>query len=117
MKAKVRFILHPSSFILILMALPLIARVRRSFRQPAVADVAVATEEAISKSRLAARLPAGGRIAVTAGSRGISEIGPIVRATVQALRTRGFDPFVVSAMGSHGGGSNPRVRSACTVAR
>jgi hypothetical protein len=87
------------------MSLPKIARVRRSIRQAAVADVTAATEEAIAGSRLSARLPAGSRIAITAGSRGISGIARIVRATVQALRSRGFDPFVVAAMGSHGGGT------------
>jgi hypothetical protein len=87
------------------MGLPKIARVRRFYRQPAVADVAAAVEAAVASSRLATRPEAGGRIAITAGSRGISGIAAITRATVQALRRRGFDPFVVAAMGSHGGGT------------
>jgi hypothetical protein len=87
------------------MGLPKIARVRRTYVQPAVADLAAAVEEAIGGSRLAARKRSGSRIAITAGSRGISGIDRIARATVDALRARGFDPFVVSAMGSHGGGT------------
>jgi hypothetical protein len=44
-------------------------------------------------------------VAITAGSRGISGIGRIVGATARAVRSLGFDPFVVAAMGSHGGGT------------
>ena len=44
-------------------------------------------------------------MAITAGSRGISRIGPIVGAAAAAVRALGFEPFVVAAMGSHGGGT------------
>jgi hypothetical protein len=87
------------------MSLPKIARVRRSFRQPEVADIESATKEAISASRLANRLKRGSRIAITAGSRGIHGLATILGAAVAAVRALGFDPFVVAAMGSHGGGS------------
>lgn len=43
------------------------------------------------------------RIAVGCGSRGIKHHGAIVKATVDALKELGADPFVVAAMGSHGG--------------
>ncbi len=45
----------------------------------------------------------GARIAVTAGSRGIAEIVPVTREVVGHLRTLGAEPFIVPAMGSHGG--------------
>ena len=45
----------------------------------------------------------GARIAVTAGSRGIHDLVPVVRAAVDWLRSVGAEPFVVPAMGSHGG--------------
>ncbi len=93
------------------MSLPKIACVRRDYRQPCVGDIEAAVEAAVASSRLAARMPAGGRIAITAGSRGISGIAGIVRSTVQALRIRGFDPFVVAAMGSHGGGTSDGQRA------
>ncbi len=85
--------------------LPTIARVRRIYRQPEVEDVALATAVAIRGSRLADRVAPGGRIAITVGSRGISEIARIARAAVDAVLGLGFDPFVVAAMGSHGGGT------------
>ncbi len=89
------------------MSLPSIARVRRRYRQPVVDDVRAATAAAIESSRIATRLAPGARVAITAGSRGISQIGPIVGAAAAAVRGLGFEPFVVAAMGSHGGGTAP----------
>ncbi|HZW30031.1 MAG TPA: lactate racemase domain-containing protein, partial [Isosphaeraceae bacterium] len=86
-------------------SLPGIARVRRSCRQPEVDDVARATAEAIHASRLAGRVAPGSRLAITVGSRGIAQVGRIARAAVETVRSLGFDPFVVAAMGSHGGGT------------
>src|SRR5690242_4261473 len=43
------------------------------------------------------------RVAVTAGSRGIANIATILRACGDAIREVGGDPFVIPAMGSHGG--------------
>ena len=44
-------------------------------------------------------------MAVTAGSRGIANIGIILRETVRHLQRLGAEPFIVPAMGSHGGGT------------
>lgn len=44
-------------------------------------------------------------MAITAGSRGIGGIGRILGAAAAAVRSLGFEPFVVAAMGSHGGGT------------
>jgi hypothetical protein len=87
------------------MSLPPIARVCRRYSQPSVADVLAATGLAIRQSRLATRLAPGSRVAITAGSRGINGIGRLVGATAAAVRALGFEPFVVAAMGSHGGGT------------
>ncbi len=42
-------------------------------------------------------------IAITAGSRGIANISEILKSVVSSLRELGYKPFVVPAMGSHGG--------------
>jgi hypothetical protein len=55
---------------------------------------------------LAERLKRGDRVAVAVGSRGIANIATIVRATVAALTEMGTRPFVVAAMGSHGGATS-----------
>jgi len=46
---------------------------------------------------------AGGRIAVAVGSRGISDLPKIVGTIISELKEKGLDPFIVPAMGSHGG--------------
>ncbi|UJL45556.1 DUF2088 domain-containing protein [Virgibacillus sp. NKC19-16] len=42
-------------------------------------------------------------VAITAGSRGIENIVTILRETVNYLKEKGLRPFIVPAMGSHGG--------------
>ena len=62
------------------------------------------------RARLAARLDpawAGRRVAVAAGSRGIDRYAEVVGAVVGTLIAAGARPFVVPAMGSHGGGTAP----------
>ena len=50
---------------------------------------------------------AGRRVAVAAGSRGIDRYASVVRAVVETLKAHGALPFVMPAMGSHGGGTAP----------
>ena len=85
--------------------LPPLALVRQTFDQPEVDDVPAAVARAVVGSRIAARVPPGGSVALTVGSRGIAGIDAIARAAVEALRALGIAPFVVAAMGSHGGGT------------
>ena len=47
----------------------------------------------------------GQRVAVTAGSRGIANMAVILQSTVRHLQQLGAEPFIVPAMGSHGGGT------------
>jgi hypothetical protein len=83
--------------------LPSLTLVRQIAPQPAVADVAAEVRRQWLNSNVAKRIKAGDRIAVGCGSRGIANIGLIVRSTVAALKELGAKPFVVAAMGSHGG--------------
>ncbi len=50
-------------------------------------------------------LSRGGRVAVTAGSRAFTGFVPVLRQLVGLLRARGLQPFLIPAMGSHGGGT------------
>ncbi len=94
------------------MILPPIARVRRQLVQPTVDDVAAHVTRAIRTSQLACRVLAGGRVAITVGSRGIANLPRIVHATAAAVRNLGLQPFVVASMGSHGGGTPEGQRGA-----
>lgn len=70
---------------------------------PQVEDVGAATREAMDAIPGLSELPRGAEVAVTAGSRGIQDMPATLAAAVADLRDRGFDPFVMPAMGSHGG--------------
>ncbi len=87
------------------MIFPTIARVRQMVSHPEIADVPLAIATAIRSSAIQSRIPAGGSVALTVGSRGIGGIAEIARAAVATLQELGFCPFVVAAMGSHGGGT------------
>jgi hypothetical protein len=84
-------------------SLPLIAPVRQNQPRPRVEDVRGTVARLIRESRIAQRVPAGGRIAVGVGSRGIHCILEVAKATVDTLKDMGYRPFVKAAMGSHGG--------------
>jgi len=54
-------------------------------------------------ARLRPRIQPGARIAVAVGSRGIANLAVIVRSVLDQIRAAGAQPFVLPAMGSHGG--------------
>jgi hypothetical protein len=63
----------------------------------------VESKVALELSTLAPRIASGASIAIAVGSRGISGIDVMVRAAVSWLKARGASPFIIPAMGSHGG--------------
>ena len=80
---------------------PRMFRVEQLFPRKRLDDVpgaATASMEALALPDLS-----GKRIAVAAGSRGIADIVPALRSVVAFLKKRGAEPFIVPAMGSHGG--------------
>ncbi len=62
-----------------------------------------AIADEINRSGMAERIRPGMRIAITAGSRGIRNVDEITRSVVACVKARGATPFIVPAMGSHGG--------------
>jgi hypothetical protein len=82
---------------------PRLAPVRQRLRSHRVADIPAAVREAVAAALADASVERGREIALTAGSRGIANITEILKCTVAALRERGAEPFIVPAMGSHGG--------------
>jgi hypothetical protein len=83
--------------------IPHVAPLRQTAPQPVVADIAGEVRKQWLGSRFASRLRRGARVAVGVGSRGIANLSTIVRATLDSLRDLGAKPFIVAAMGSHGG--------------
>ena len=66
-------------------------------------DIERAIFDEIARSGMAERVKPGMRIAITAGSRGIRNVDEITRSVVALVKSRGANPFIVPAMGSHGG--------------
>ena len=83
--------------------IPRLFKVRQHFPRETVpaADIPAVIREQLQP--FAARLQAGQRIAVAAGSRGIANIDVMVKTTVDFIKEQGASPFIVPSMGSHGG--------------
>ncbi len=76
--------------------------VRQHFPHRALQDIPAAVRGELEASDALAGLKPGARIAIGVGSRGIANIGTIVRAVVEFFAARGCRPFLFPAMGSHG---------------
>ncbi len=83
--------------------LPLLYRVRQCWPQTPRIDIAATVHAQLELLGLRAQLAPAARIAITAGSRGIAAMPAVLRASIEWLRSAGVEPFIVPAMGSHGG--------------
>ena len=83
---------------------PQIFRIRQRLVSRRIADLEAAVRRALDGIRVRERVRPGQTAAVTAGS-GIANYARILRTVVQYLRESGVEPFIVPAMGSHGGGT------------
>lgn len=83
------------------MTYPPLATIRQQFATERLDDVEERLDAELERCGL--RLPTGGRIAIAVGSRGIANLQVMVRRVVDWVRSQGADPFIVPAMGSHGG--------------
>lgn len=81
--------------------LPRVALARQTFPGERVENIPAALKEALAGH--AGRISPGMSIAITAGSRGFAGFAPLLREIVRFVAARGAKPFVVPAMGSHGG--------------
>jgi hypothetical protein len=93
------------------MDLPPLIPVRQRLVDRHITDVPGEVRRQLAGAKLAQRVKPGSRIAVTAGSRGIANIAAIVGAVVEELKSAGALPFVVAAMGSHGGATSEGQRA------
>lgn len=85
------------------MALPEVVKVRQEFPRPCIEDIEGTLRQRCAKEEISSRLSPGMSVAITAGSRGIANISDVVRSLVAVVREAGAEPFIVPAMGSHGG--------------
>ena len=83
--------------------IPRLVKVRQSFERPQVADVAAELVAKLRAGGALARVKAGDRVAITAGSRGITGLPLVLKTIASEIRKAGGEPFLFPAMGSHGG--------------
>lgn len=81
--------------------MPSLIPVRQTYEDPVEPDLGVAVGRELARFRV--RLRPGMRVAVTAGSRGIHDLATVLGLTCAWLKEAGAEPFIVPAMGSHGG--------------
>lgn len=82
--------------------LPEVVRVYQKFDDLAIPDAYEETLKQMNKREDIVILP-GQRIAITCGSRGIDQFPQLVKAAVDFVKSKGGQPILIPAMGSHGG--------------
>ena len=82
--------------------LPTFQHIRQEFSRPRITDIQSTVIQAIEELNLGKSLQSK-RIAIGVGSRGLCDLAVLVATTVSSLRSLGAEPFIVPAMGSHGG--------------
>lgn len=77
----------------------------QSFPRPVIKpeDIPGVVEQQLSREPFRSKLRPGMQVAITAGSRGIANVALITRSIVDFVHACGATPFIVPAMGSHGG--------------
>jgi len=83
--------------------LPRMVKVRQLFPASEVDNLTETLRAEIAKPNVGDRIKPGMRIAIAVGSRGVAEIPLIARVVGEEISKRGGKPFIVPAMGSHGG--------------
>jgi hypothetical protein len=85
--------------------MPLMFRLRQKFEAPRVIDISAEVRSQLGRLSLSQRIKPGQSVAITVGSRGIANIDVITKAIVDFVKGLSAKPFIVPAMGSHGGGT------------
>ena len=87
------------------MQFPRMMLIQQHFEAPLEEDIPGAVRRELAGLNLAERIKPGETVALPMGSRGIHQIALIIKTLVAELKSLGAEPFVVPAMGSHGGGT------------
>ena len=85
------------------MRFPQMATVRQHFPAVVEEDVPARVRSELRDAGIGQLVAEGARVAVSTGSRGIANIDIVVRTVVDCVKEAGGNPFILPAMGSHGG--------------
>lgn len=85
---------------------PQMIRIQQTFDAPYISNVSKVIIANLSKFAHSSHMESleGKRIGITAGSRGISNITLILKSISLFIKSRGGTPYLIPAMGTHGGG-------------
>jgi hypothetical protein len=83
--------------------LPRMAHVRQNLPSDHIDDVRSDVKQKLIASDARQKIRLGNRIAITAGSRGIGAFVELLSGIADAVKSCGGEPFIIPAMGSHGG--------------
>ena len=83
--------------------IPRMVKVEQRFDDTKIDDAAFTLRQELNKQEIASTIQPGMRIAIGVGSRGLRQIDLLVRELVCFLIEREAKPFIIPAMGSHGG--------------
>ncbi len=86
--------------------LPHFFRIRQKFARPKLENIGAAVQAGLTNAGLPERIQPGQSVAITAGSRGVANIATITRHCVDFCKQLGARPYIVPAMGSHGGATD-----------
>ena len=88
-----------------IMKIPRFVRVKQYFPHNELSEDEIKSVIAqnFSKPEFKDKIKPGQRICITSGSRGVSNIVVITREIVNQVKALGAEPFIIPAMGSHGG--------------
>ncbi|MDW7674485.1 MAG: lactate racemase domain-containing protein, partial [Bacillota bacterium] len=84
-----------------MVAIPRIVKVRQKFSEDKIANIEEAVHAELKNINL--NIKPGANIAIATGSRGICNIAKVVAQLVKEVKALGGNPFIIPAMGSHGG--------------
>jgi hypothetical protein len=82
---------------------PKMFEMRQSFPPSRALNFHSVVQDQFTSSGVQAKITPGMKIAVGVGSRGVTNLAEIVKAVLAVLTSAGARPFLVPAMGSHGG--------------
>ncbi len=85
--------------------IPKMFRAKQTFPRPVITprEIPGVIFAELSQEKFSKQIKSGMNIAITAGSRGIANVDIITKAIVDFVKSHHANPFIVPAMGSHGG--------------
>src|SRR5665647_638987 len=83
--------------------IPRMVRIGQTFDRPILEDIEGELRARMQVRNIVAGIHKGMSVAITVGSRGITKLPLIVKLVVGAVKAAGGEPFIIPAMGSHGG--------------